>query len=153
MPRIWKHSGRTSSIRMSASRKYVKGDGRVQSSISGQKANLVISHTVTRMQRLEHLLRIMNSIGDVGDNLLERFLKLTLVNYGRSQYQQKPSNKQDMERVAKPSHVNVQVSYLPMLLAEKIETCPTFVFGQIILQNLRKNTECHQNHGTLSWMQ
>ena len=153
MQRIWKHSGRTSSTRMSVSRKYAKADGLGLSSIFGQKANPVISHTVTRTQRLEHLLRIMNSIGDVGDNLLERFLKLTLVNYGRSQYQQKPSNKQDMARVAKPSHVNVQVSYLPMLLAEKIETCPTFVYGQIILQNLRKNMECHQNREMRSWMQ
>ena len=153
MPRIWKRSGRTSSTHMSASRKYVKGDGQVPLIISGLKANPVILLRATLMQRLEHLLRIMNSIGDGGDNHLERFLKLTLVNYGRSQSQQKPSNRLDTVKVAKPSHVNVQVSYLPMLLAEKIETCPTFVCGQIILQNLRKNMECHLNRETRSWMQ
>ena len=153
MQRIWKHSGRTSLTHMSASRKSKKDDGQAPLIISGQKANPVILLRATPMRRLEHLLRIMNSIGDVGGNLLERFLKSTLVNYGRSQYQQKPSNKQDMERVAKPSHVNVQVSYLPMLLEEKIETCPTFVYGQIILQNLRKNMECHQNREMHSLMQ
>ena len=153
MLRIWKHSGRTSSTRMSASRKSKKDDGQAPLIISGQKANPVILLRATPMRRLEHLLRIMNSIGDGGDNLLEHFLKLTLVNYGQFQYQRKPLNKQDMARVAKPSRVNAQVSYLPMLLAEKIETCPTFVYGQIILQNLRKNTECHQNRETLSSMQ
>ena len=107
----------------------------------------------TPMQRLVRLSKGMNSIGGDGDNLLERFHKLTLVNYGRFRSQPKPLNRQGMEKAAKHSLVSVRVLFLQMPLAEKIVTCPTSAYGRTILPNLPKNMECHRKRETLSSMQ
>ena len=107
---------------------------------------------VTPMLRSGLLLKITNSIGVVGDNLLVQSLKSIPANYGQYRFLQKQSNRQATVKVRNNSHVSAQVSYSPTHSVERTETCPTSVYGQTTLQNLQRSMECPLLQRMLSWM-
>ena len=95
----------------------------------------------------------MSSIGVDGVNHLGPYRKSIHANFGPYLFPLQPLNKQGMGKERKSSLASVLVLSLQMLLAVRTETCQTYVFGQTILQNLPKSTECQPLPKTHSWMQ
>ena len=137
-------SGRTSSTQRSAFETSKKVDGQVQLAISTGRVGPVKAKKGSLIPKSEPSLKALSSIGAVGVNLRERSHKSIHVSFGLLLLPQMRLNKRAMMENRRTLTVRGAAWCSPTLSAAKIETFPTFEYGQITLPKWQRSTDCQQ---------